>query len=173
MARLSWPKTGAAHPAATLPYSVQFGACSPMPRKRLPQARAPRYRGKGHDVLRSNWAVELSEAPKQDGKYRTQLEIKDGIVGRLQSLLAGIERVAHGELVPNADQWGPQDDARLLLYANDKDYRRAFNRADAWGEPLPKPDLAAAQTLVQELIDDLLEMDDPDWRKQLRMLLKL
>jgi len=150
-----------------------------MPRKcpPPPRERPPRYRQKGHDVLLSNWAVELRKAVKPNGDDRTKREltkreIKDEIVRRLRALAEDIGRIARGELAPDPDWWGPQDSARLFLYANDKDYRRAVNRASNRMEPLPEPDLVAAQALVRNLANQLDGMTEKDWGERLKGLLE-
>ena len=142
-----------------------------MPRNRLLRARPERYSLKAHDVLLSNSAHELSDTPKKDGKYRTQLEIKDEIIGLLKNLVDELGRMARGELEPDPDRWGPRDTARLLQYATDKAYRKAVNRTLPMKLP-PEPDFIKAQGIVQDLIDQLSEMDDPDWRKRLKGLLE-
>lgn len=109
---------------------------------------------------------------KQKRDVLTEREIRDAIVGRLRKLADDIGGVARGELQPHPDLWGIRDMARLFLYGNDQNYRRAVNRAEARKEPSPEPNLVTAQALVQQLANQLEEMADRDWHDRLKALLE-
>ena len=124
-----------------------------MQKKRPKRTRAPHYTMKGVDVLLSVWAVELSEATKENGDDLTQREIKDEIIRRLHSLADDIGRIGDREPEPDKGRRWALSAARLVLGQEE-------------------PDLIAAQRAIRGQATHLGTLHRSSWDERLKALLE-